>query len=265
MNPVDLVGKIVELSQSNIEISARINAVLNLLSRDLPLEEVLVFTLETDKKLTCRFANEQSVLFPLLNQYRCLIGEGIIGTVAQKRSPQHYTAKDVPPRFGCLFYPQLDGVIGRFHFFSFLPIADDSYLYGVLVVVSTGKEGIHDPERAVLSICARELRGVLRANELIVSSKRRISELTTLSELGKALISQGESEAILNNLSLIVARALNALFVTISLKSTFMRLSGTRFTFGTIEPPVLPYLEAMEAEVLGKRQELSAGIPGDRE
>jgi signal transduction histidine kinase len=253
MNPVDVIGKIVELSQSNIEISARIKAILDVLSRDLTLDEVLVFTLEKDRKLTCRFASDQSILSPMLNKYRCLIGEGIIGTVAQKRSPQYFTIKNIPPRFGCLFYPELDAIIGHFRSFSFLPIGDDSYLYGVLVVVSAGRDTAHDPEKAILSICARELGGVLRVNELILSSKKRISELATLSELGKALISQGESETILMNLSLIVARALNAVFVTINLKPTFMKLSNNRFTFGTIDPSFMPRLNALEEEALAKK------------
>src|SRR5512136_1688735 len=130
MNPLELLGKIIEISHSNLELASRVSAILNIVSRDMECEEVIVYTLDKDKRLTCRYGNLKSALFNTLNQYRCHIGEGIIGSVAQKRLPQYYTIKDISPRFGCLFYPELDGLIENYRAFSFLPLADDSYIYG---------------------------------------------------------------------------------------------------------------------------------------
>jgi signal transduction histidine kinase len=250
MNPFELLGKIVEISHSNLEHASRIGSILNIVSRDMDCEEVIVYTLEKDKRLTCRYGNSNSALFNILNQYRCHIGEGIVGSVAQKRSPQYFTSKDISPRFGCLFYPKLDGLIENYRAFSFLPLADDSYIYGVLVLCSVSKETLHDSEKVLLSVLSRELGGILRSFELILSSKKRISELAMLSELGKILISNVAPHELLKNLALIIAKSLNAGFVTIKLEFTLLKLDSQRVTYGVIDSSVKDYLEELEQSAI---------------
>ncbi|MDD5008919.1 MAG: ATP-binding protein [Syntrophorhabdaceae bacterium] len=246
MNPVDLLGKIIEISHSNLELTSRINSILNIISRDMYCEEVIIYTFDKDKRLTCRFANQKSVLFKILNQYRCHVGEGVVGSVAQKRSPLFYTMRDIPSRFGCLFYPELDGKLENYKAFAFLPLADDSYLYGVLVLSAVSKDALHDTEKIFLSILSREIGGILRSYELILSSKKRISELATLSELGKVLTSNAEPHELLKNIALIIAKSLNATFVTIKLGYALLKLDVHRFTYGVIDPSVQDHVGELE-------------------
>jgi signal transduction histidine kinase len=246
MNPFELLGKIIEISHSNLEHASRISSILNIISRDMKCEEVIVYTFDKDKRLTCRYGNSNSTLFNTLNQYRCHIGEGIIGSVAQKRLPQYFTIKDISPRFGCLFYPELDGLIENYRAFSFLPLADDSYIYGVLVLCSVSRDTLQDSEKILLSVLSREIGGILRSFELILSSKKRISELAMLSELGKILISNLEPYDLLKNLALIITKSLNASFVTIKLEYTLLKLGSQRFTYGVIDSSVKDYLEQLE-------------------
>ncbi|MBA4390185.1 MAG: hypothetical protein C0399_04525 [Syntrophus sp. (in: bacteria)] len=246
MNPVDLLGKIIEISHSNLDLSSRLSAILNIISQDMQFEEVLVYTLDKDKRLTCRFMNPKSILFKMLNQYRCHVGEGIIGSVAQKRTPQYFSIKDISPRFGCLFYPELDGLLENYRTFSFLPLADDSYIYGVLVLCSVSKESLQGPERILLSILSREIGGILRSFELLLSSKKRISELAMLSELGKVLISNVEPHELIKNIALIIAKSLNATFVTIKLEYVLLKLDSQRFTYGIIDSSIQDYIEQLE-------------------
>ena len=250
MNPFELLGKIIEISHSNLELASRIGSILNIISRDMECEEVIVYTFDKDKRLTCRYGNSKSTLFNTLNQYRCHIGEGIIGSVAQKRLPQYFTIKDISPRFGCLFYPELDGLIENYRAFSFLPLADDSYIYGVLVLCSVSRETLQDSEKILLSMLSREIGGILRSFELILSSKKRISELAMLSELGKILISNVEPYELLKNLALIIAKSLNASFVTIKLEYTLLKLDSQRFTYGVIDSSVKDYLEQLEQSAI---------------
>ena len=246
MNPVDLLGKIIEISHSNLELTSRINSILNIISRDMYCEEVIIYTFDKDKRLTCRFANQKSVLFKILNQYRCHVGEGVVGSVAQKRSPLFYTMRDIPSRFGCLFYPELDGKLENYKAFAFLPLADDSYLYGVLVLSAVSKDALHDAEKIFLSILSREIGGILCSYELILSSKKRISELATLSELGKVLTSNAEPHELLKNIALIIAKSLNATFVTIKLGYALLKLDVHRFTYGVIDPSVQDHVGELE-------------------
>jgi signal transduction histidine kinase len=246
MNPIDLLGKTIEISHSNLEITSRISTILNLIAQEMRFEEVIVFTYDKDRRLTCRYMNRKSSLFKVLSPYRCHIGEGVIGSVAQNRMPQFFTHKDVPPRFGCLFYAELDGVIERHRAFSFLPLSDDSYLYGVLVLCSSARDSIQDSEKIILSIISREIGGVLSANDLLISSKKRISELATLSELGKILTSSAEPRPLMKSIGLIVAKALNATFVTIKLETAFLRFNGQRFTYGEVDPSMEVYVDQLE-------------------
>jgi signal transduction histidine kinase len=246
MNPVDLLGKIIEISHSNLELTSRINSILNIISRDMYCEEVIIYTFDKDKRLTCRFANQKSVLFKILNQYRCHVGEGIVGSVAQKRSPLFYTMRDIPSRFGCLFYPELDGKLENYKAFAFLPLADDSYLYGVLVLSAVSRDALHDTEKIFLSILSREIGGILCSYQLILSSKKRISELATLSELGKVLTSNAEPHELLKNIALIIAKSLNATFVTIKLGYALLKLDVHRFTYGVIDPSVQDHVGELE-------------------
>lgn len=52
-------------------------------------------------------------------------------------------------------------------------------------------------KRFFLSVIAREIGGLLRTDDLIISSKKRISELVALSELGKILTSNVDPETAL--------------------------------------------------------------------
>lgn len=250
MDLVKILGKVIEVSHSNLEIPSRVNAILNVVAQEFDLQEAIVYTLDTDKRLTCRFSNRGSHLFDLLHQYRCHVGEGVVGTVAQKRVPQFFTHRDVPPRFGCLFYAQLDGIAERYKLFAFLPLADDSFLYGVLLLCSSSRKGLGDPEKVLLSIVSREIGGILRMYDLLVTSKKRIGELATLSELGKVLTSTDDPSVILGSIAMITAKALNAQFATIQLDHAFVKVEPHRFTSGIMEPYIEAHVYDIEAEAL---------------
>lgn len=258
MKPLDVFGKIIAISHSNLEISARIGSILNIVAQELGLEEVIVYTLDTDRLLTCRFRNDKSVFFSLLRGYRLKIGEGVVGSVAQRRVPQYFTIKDVPPRLGCLFYTELNGLLERYRTFSFVPLCDDSYLYGVLFVASFGKDRLSDLDKNLLSMVAREVGGVLRTNQLIMSSKKRISELATLSELGKALSSNAEPKTILNNIAFIIAKALNSSFVAIKLNHTFLKVGAERFIYGAFDSSIEAEVGRLEGEAVRLKKTVSS-------
>ena len=256
MNYTEFFGKVIEISHSNLEMSSRIKSILNIIGQDLGFDEVIVYTLDQDKRLTCRFVNDSSTLFKILSKYRCHVGEGVVGSVAQKREPQYYTSKNVPPRFGCLFYPELNGLAGRHGAFAFIPISDDSYIHGVLLATSP-RDAIRDAEKILLSILSREIGGVLRAYTLILGSKKRISELATLSELGKVLTSDVEPEELLRTIVLIIAKALNARFVTIKLEYPFLRLGSQRFTYGTIDAETMAHVNDLEIESVKSKRSIA--------
>jgi signal transduction histidine kinase len=250
MNLPSVLGKIIEISHSNLEIPSRIGAILNIVSHEAFIDEAIIFTLDPDKRLSCRYANRESRLFSHLTNYRCHVGEGVIGMVAQKRKPQRYSADDVPPRFGCLFYPGLDDIATQYRVFAFTPLCDDSFVYGVLLAASLSLNIFSAAKGTLLSIVSRELGGILRTYDLILTSNQRITELTVLSDLGRILTSTMEPPAILDNIVLVTAKALNARFSTIKLDPSLLKSGRSRFTSGSIDSPTEGRLLNLENEVL---------------
>jgi len=254
MKTIQFLGEIIEISNSNLEVNSRIQAILNIISHRMGFEEVLVFKLDKDKKLTCKYSNESKRLYNLLNKYRPHIGEGIVGMVAQKRIPQYFTYNDIPPRFGCIFFNDLDSVIYNYKSFAFVPISDDSFLYGVLVIVSASMDRITDNDKIILSIIAREISGLLKANDLMISSKKRISELVTLSELGKILTTNLEPQIILKNTVSLIGRALNATLVTINLDITASKTEKQRYTYGQFGNALEGTVEEWEKQAIQEKK-----------
>jgi signal transduction histidine kinase len=142
----------------------------------------------------------------------------------------------------------------RYKVFGFSPLSDDSFVYGVLLCCSSSKDVISEPERGLLLGLARELGGILRTYDLLFSSKKRITELATLSDLGRVLTAPMEPHAILENIALITAKALNAWFATVKLDHTFLKLDGQRFTSGAIEPWVEGLVLELEKEALHSKR-----------
>lgn len=257
MKTVQLLGEIIEISNSNLEINSRLQAILNIISNRMGFEDVLIFKFDKDRRLTCRYTNQAGKLFGLLNKYRPHIGEGIVGMVAQKRVPQYFTFKDIPPRFGCIFFNELDNVIYNYKSFSFFPISDDSFLYGVLVAISESMDRINDNDKVTMAIIARELSGLLKTNDLLINSKKRISELVTLSELGKILTMNLEPHIILKNTVFTIARALNASFASINLDSSIQRMERHRFVYGQTSGSLEKLIEEHERQAAQQKRTIS--------
>ncbi|MCX7966730.1 MAG: hypothetical protein N2596_08915, partial [Syntrophorhabdaceae bacterium] len=257
MKTLQLLGEIIEISNSNLEATSRMQAILNIISHRLGFEEVILFKLDKDKRLTCKYTNQSGKLFDFLNKYRPHIGEGIVGMVAQKRVPQYFTHKDIPPRLGCIFFNELDNVIYRYRSYAFIPVNDDSFLYGVLVAISETMERISDNDKIILSIIAREISGLLKTNDLIINSKKRISELVTLSELGKILTMNLEPHIILKNTVFTIARALNASFVSIKLEPPMAKLEKQRYIYGQSYNSLEKIIEECEREALQQKKTIT--------
>lgn len=254
MKSTEILGEIIEISNSNLEVKSRVQAIVNIISHKMGFEEVLLFTLDKDKRLTCKYSNQFSELFDVLNRYRPHIGEGIVGMVAQKRVPQYYTYIDVPPRLGCIFFNELDHIIYMYRSYAFVPVADDSYLYGVLIAVSKSMERISDNDKILLSIIAREISGLLKVNDIIINSKKRISELVTLSELGKILTTNLEPHMVLKNTVFTIARALNASLASINLDISIPKMDKHRFIYGQLNNSLEKLIEEWEKQAIEQKK-----------
>jgi signal transduction histidine kinase len=238
-----LLGGILELAHSNVEVSSKISAILRLTCKELDQDEAILLTFDGKRRLMCSWANRESELLRALAAYRCQVGEGLIGSVVQKRKAEVYTATELPPRLGCLFYKGIDEVLARYRACAVLPVCDDSFVYGALLLLASRRGVLNREEMLLLSILCRELAGILRHHELMASSKRKMSELATLSEMGKIWSSNVELNEGMRRILLVASRALGASFLRISLGPK----SG-RYTYGEEPSALQDILASLEAE-----------------
>lgn len=256
MDLAELLFKILEISHSNIDINARINGILKVLGRNLKASEAAIYVLERDKRLTLKYMSEKSPVTVLLAPYRPFVGEGIAGSVAQTREAQFFSIQNIPKRFGFLLHTELDNVISMYARFAFLPLSDESKCYGVLLVFSSAGFSFSEPEKKILELTAKELTGLLKTNELYMDSKRRITELMTLSEIGKVLISNRDLDSILKDTALIVAKTMEADFVHLILREKNGEKPPKSATYGETTEDVKVEIKRVEERVIREKRPL---------
>ena len=179
------------------------------------------------------FHERQEQLFKILSKYRCHVGEGVVGSVAQKRAPQYYTSKDVPPRFGCLFYPDLDGLAGRHKTYAFLPLRRQLSSRGA--GGDLPERALRDPEKILLSILRGRSGGCCAPIPLFSVPRRGSASSPPSPTWGRCSPPTWSPKSSSETIVLIIAKALNARFVTIKLEYPFLRLDSQRFTYGAID------------------------------
>ncbi|MDW8001694.1 MAG: ATP-binding protein [Deltaproteobacteria bacterium] len=260
MDLVDIVRRLVEISHSNIRIDARISHIVRLLERAIESSEIFIYVLDKDKRLTLKYSTEKTETSSILSSYRPQLGEGIIGSVAQKRETLFFNIENVPRRLGLLLKPDLDNIIPSYRRFAFYPISDESNCYGVLALLSSSGTFFNSSETILLEITAKELVGLFKLNELYTDSKKRITELMTLSEIGKVLISNRDIDNVLKNLALILAKTFGADFVRIRINEKYTQNLPSCATFGTLSQNLESDLQRIESRVLGLSQPANTSV-----
>lgn len=253
MNLIEVLSRIIEISHSNIEISARINGILKVLERNLEHSLTGLYVLDKDKRLTLKYTTKYNPSIEPLLAYRPLIGEGIIGQVAQKREAQFFRMEELPKRLGFLLRFDFDDIISLYRSFAFLPLSDETKCYGVLFAFSPKRTSFTEQEKRIFELASKELTGLLKIEELYIDSGRKLTELMTLSEIGKVLISSHNLNTTLNDISLIVAKALEADFVHIILLETNGGKNLSSAVYGEAEEIVKQLVDQIEKEVIRKK------------
>ncbi len=90
------------------------------------------------------------------------------------------------------------------------PVADDNFLYGVLLFIDKTKRDFDQHEQETIMIACRMLAGNIRQALLHEEAKKRIAELAVLFDVAKAIGSTMELNFILERVVSISAKVLNA-------------------------------------------------------
>lgn len=198
--------QMVEVFTSTVSFGERLANMVHLLARHLKVELALYFGLDKGKDTLSLQLGSRGPLPPKFHmEFRR--GEGVVGKAAASRKPQ-IAHRDQP---GVLaVHGALDRLVPQFITLAAFPVADDNFLYGVLLLVDQSDRSFSSAERQTIHFASLMLAGTLRQALVQEETKKRIAELSVLFEVGKALTTTMELDVLLERVVSTTAKVITA-------------------------------------------------------
>ena len=208
-----LLSRVVEISNSNIQVENRLKFICDLLMRESGVDCVCMYQKdlrgeELTPWVSSCFQIEECSRF----DFRIRPGEGVAGKAVQKRAPVFFPdVTETPPA------PAVPGEMRDFRSILSIPIMDDVYLYGAMNLSHRTVTAFPEEQVAMLRVVATETAGAIRNSRLYGDARKRVSELITLNEIGRAITSTFHVRDILGYVAKTTSRLLQADGCTIRL------------------------------------------------
>jgi two-component system sensor histidine kinase HydH len=200
------LSQMVEVLSSTISFGERLNNMVHLLARYLKVDLALYFGLDKAKETLILNLSSQGPVPPHL-RVEFALGQGLVGEVANTRKAK--TVLRSQP--GVLAANQdLEKLHPAFVTLAGFPVADDNFLYGVLILVDRQERQLTQTERQNVHLATLMLAGTLRQALLQEEAKKRIAELSVLFEVGKALSATVELNELLERVVTTTAKVITA-------------------------------------------------------
>jgi two-component system, NtrC family, sensor histidine kinase HydH len=201
-----LLARVIEISNSNIEIENRLKYISDFLCREMEAECVCIYEYSRrDEELAPWVSSCVRIDSPAGYGSRIRPGEGVAGKAAQKRVPVYFPdVRKAPPSLA------VPGEIQRFASILSVPITDDVYLYGVMNVATLEPVAFPPETVDLLRVVATEVAGAIRNSRLYRDARKRVSELITLNEISRTITSTFQLRDILDYVAKTTLRLLSA-------------------------------------------------------
>src|SRR5512135_1521083 len=208
-----LLARIIEISNSNIQVENRLKHISDFLQRETRADCVCIFRRDLrGEDLTPWVSSCMEIEEYALMDFVVRPGEGVSGKAARKRAPVFFpNVKTNPP---ALAVPQ---ELREFTSILSVPITDDVYLYGVMNFSTLAAASYTEDDLAFLGSVATEVAGTIRNSRLYLDARKRVSELITLNEIGNAISSTFEVKGTLGYVAKTTVRLLSADACTVRL------------------------------------------------
>jgi len=204
--PFSLLARIVEISNSNIQVENRLKYICDFLARETHADCVCIYRRDVRGEdlapwvSSCVEIEECAVMDFVVRP-----GEGVSGKVARKRAPVFFPdVKGDPPSFAVPMETR------DFASILSVPIMDDVYLYGVMNFSTLAPADYAEEDMTLLGSVATEVAGTIRNSRLYNDARKRVSELITLNEIGRAISSTFEVKGTLVYVAKTTLRLLSA-------------------------------------------------------
>jgi len=198
--------QMVEVLTSTVSFGERLNNMVHLLARNLKVDLALYFGLDKAREILLLNVSSQGPVPPHL-RLEFPLGQGLVGEVASTR--KFAIVHRVEPGVVAANAP-LEKLNPAYQTLAASPVADDNFLYGVLIVMDRNERSFTAGERQGIQLTGLMLAAALRQAIVQEEAKKRIAELSVLFEVGKALSSTVELDELLERIVSTTAKVITA-------------------------------------------------------
>jgi len=242
-NRLSFLTQLIDLFTSTVAYGERLDNFVYLVARNLKVDLTLFFGL--DKNRATLFLNADSRRIGARPRLEFPLGQGIVGETAQKRIPIIVQAQQPGVKNS---NQALETIFPDYQSLACYPVADDNFLYGVLLFIDKDQRNSNLHEQETVLIACRMLAGNIRQALLHEEAKKRIAELAVLFDVAKAVGSTMELNAILERVVSISAKVLNARGATLLIVDEVSQQIHVSSEYGTI-PKGIPTSETLANKI----------------
>jgi two-component system sensor histidine kinase HydH len=262
---IAFLSQMVEVLTSTVSFGERLSNMVHLLARFLKVDLALYFGLDKNKESLNLQISSRGPLSPKLRvEYQT--GQGVVGTAAKTRQSQvvHRDQEGVLANNA-----PLEKLQPKFNTLAAFPVADDNFLYGVLLLVDNSMRSFTAMETQAVHLTSLMLAGALRQGMLQEEAKKRIAELSVLFEVGKAISATVELDDLLERVVSTTAKVINARGAVLQIIDTQTGEARVSSHYGQVPaakicPPIpgaaeaagsaaeMPFLQGQTSDAKGK-------------
>ena len=259
------LSQMVEVLTSTVSFGERLSNMVHLLARFLKVDEALYFGLDKGKDTLSLQISSRGPLAPQLRA-EFQSGQGVVGAAAKTRQPQVAHREEEGVLAENIL---LDQIQPQFATLAAFPVADDNFLYGVLLLIDTNLRVFTPLERQAAHLTGLMLAGTLRQGLVQEEAKKRIAELSVLFEVGKAISATVELDDLLQRVVSTTAKVINARGAALSIIDTQTGETRVSSQYGLVpvakicptlppapaeagSPAEIPFLEGQTSDAQGK-------------
>ncbi len=259
------LSQMVEVLTSTVSFGERLGNMVHILARHLKVDQGLYFSLDKGKETLSLQLSSRGPLPPNL-RLECPCGQGVVGEAASTRKPQVFHRDKAEGLAANAYLEKLQPNVNTLGAF---PVADDNFLYGVLLLVDKRDRTFSAMERQAVQLTCLMLAGTVRQALLQEEAKKRIAELSVLFEVGKALSATVELDDLLDRVVTTTAKVIKARGAALQImdrqtgetrvSSQYGQVPVTKICPPIPEPPAaagpmteLPFLQGETSDAKGK-------------
>ncbi|MDR2460557.1 MAG: GAF domain-containing protein [Deltaproteobacteria bacterium] len=225
------LAKLIRLANSNIQFKSKVDNFLSLLTWELALDKSILFFLDRSKKelvVHRRDSQDQSGPTTPIPIKATFLDRAISNHQSLLADAQDL--KELPTEWTEFLSPFLSSL-------AIVPILDDKTCYGVIMTLSKRQLDLQGgPFGQVVEAVANQLALAIKNNELATDTRKRISVLNVLSDLGLTLASTIEVEKVMTTIPRIAAGVFLAYGCSLNVLDSTTDTLLFASHFGTVPP-----------------------------